>query len=180
MAKGIKGITVEINGNTAPLDKALKSVNSTAKSLQSELNAVEKGLKLDPNNITLTAQKSQILKEEIAATKEKLDALKAAQAQVKGEPEKKISFSELAVRANPLRGAVKPGTEPGLEATAYFGPATGATANGVHGVILEIDPETLQVLIKKYVVVHDCGKVVNPMIVEGQMHGGVLQGIGNA
>ncbi len=85
MAKGIKGITVEINGNTAPLDKALKNVNSTAKSLQSELTAVEKALKLDPNNITLTAQKSQILKEEIAATKEKLDALKAAQAQVNAQ-----------------------------------------------------------------------------------------------
>lgn len=85
MSKGIKGITVEINGNTAPLDKALKSVNSTAKGLQSELTAVEKALKLDPQNITLTAQKSQILKEEIAATKEKLDALKAAQAQVKAQ-----------------------------------------------------------------------------------------------
>lgn len=85
MAKGIKGITVEINGNTAPLDKALKNVNSTAKSLQSELTAVEKALKLDPNNITLTAQKSQLLKEEITATKEKLDALKAAQAQVKAQ-----------------------------------------------------------------------------------------------
>ncbi|HAL73537.1 MAG TPA: hypothetical protein DCM45_00420 [Clostridiales bacterium] len=85
MSKGIRGITVEINGNTAPLDKALKNVNSTAKSLQSELTAVEKALKLDPNNITLTAQKSQILKEEIAATKEKLDALKAAQAQVKAQ-----------------------------------------------------------------------------------------------
>lgn len=85
MAKGIKGITVEINGNTAPLDKALKSVNSTAKSLQSELKLVEKGLKLDPNNITLTAQKSQLLKEEIAATKEKLDALKKAQSQVKAQ-----------------------------------------------------------------------------------------------
>ena len=85
MAKGIKGITVEINGNTAPLDKALKSVNSSAKDLQSELTAVEKALKLDPNNITLTAQKSQLLKEEIVAVKEKLDALKAAQAQVKAQ-----------------------------------------------------------------------------------------------
>jgi phage-related protein len=85
MSKGIRGITVEINGNTAPLDKALKSVNSTAKGLQSELKQVEKALKLDPNNITLTAQKSQLLKEEIAATKEKLDALKKAQAQVKAQ-----------------------------------------------------------------------------------------------
>lgn len=85
MSKGIKGITVEINGNTAPLDKALKSVNSTAKELQGELTAVEKALKLDPNNLTLTAQKGQILKDEIAAVKEKLEALKASQAQVKAQ-----------------------------------------------------------------------------------------------
>ncbi|NUM34172.1 MAG: xanthine dehydrogenase family protein molybdopterin-binding subunit [Candidatus Brocadiae bacterium] len=99
---------------------------------------------------------------------------------VKGMPEKKITLGELAVKANPLRGAVKPGTVPGLEATAYFGPATGATSNGVHAAILEVNPKTLRVDILKYVVVHDCGKIVNPMVVEGQIHGGVAQGIGNA
>jgi CO/xanthine dehydrogenase Mo-binding subunit len=46
--------------------------------------------------------------------------------------------------------------------------------------IIEVDPETMLVKIKKYVVVHDCGKMINPMIVEGQVHGGVAQGIGNA
>ncbi len=99
---------------------------------------------------------------------------------VKGAPEHKISLAELAVRANPLRGAVKPGTEPGLEATMYFGPERGATASGVHACIVEVDPETCQVKILKYVVVHDCGKVINPLILEGQIHGGVAQGIGNA
>lgn len=85
MAKGIKGITVEINGNTAPLDKALKGVNNTARELQGELGQVEKALKLDPQNLTLTAQKGQILKEEITAVKEKLEALKGAQAEVKSQ-----------------------------------------------------------------------------------------------
>ncbi|RME01487.1 MAG: xanthine dehydrogenase family protein molybdopterin-binding subunit, partial [Calditrichaeota bacterium] len=99
---------------------------------------------------------------------------------VKGVPQKAIELGDLAVRANPLRGAVKPGTEPGLEATAYFGPERGATANGVHAMILEIDPDTFQIQIRKYVVVHDCGRVINPMILEGQIHGGVAQGIGNA
>ena len=90
---------------------------------------------------------------------------------VRGVPGKAIPLGELAVRANPLRGAVKPGTEPGLEATAYFGPERGATASGVHALLVEV---------KKYVVVHDCGRVINPMILEGQIHGGVAQGLGNA
>ena len=97
-----------------------------------------------------------------------------------GIPEKFIRLGELAQRANPMRGAVKPGTEPGLESTQYFGPPSGATANGVHAMIVEIDPLTFELKILKYVVVHDCGTVINPMILAGQIHGGVAQGIGNA
>ncbi|MEK7441943.1 MAG: molybdopterin cofactor-binding domain-containing protein, partial [Chloroflexota bacterium] len=99
---------------------------------------------------------------------------------VKGQPDSSITLGDLAAKANPMRGAVKPGIEPGLEATAYFGPSSGTTASGVHAMILEVDPETMLVKINKYVVVHDCGKMINPMIVEGQVHGGVAQGIGNA
>jgi aerobic carbon-monoxide dehydrogenase large subunit len=91
-----------------------------------------------------------------------------------------IGLGDLAKRANPLRGAVEPGTEPGLEATRYFGPRTGTTASGAHAVIVEVDPETMMLEIKRYVVVHDCGTIINPMIVDGQIHGGVAQGIGNA
>ncbi len=99
---------------------------------------------------------------------------------VMGVPQKTISLGELAGKANPLRGAVKPGTEPGLEATNYFGPERGATASGIHAMIVEVDPETMQIKIQKYLVVHDCGKVINPLILDGQIHGGVAQGIGNA
>lgn len=106
--------------------------------------------------------------------------LAGGQARVMGSPERAISLGELAKLANPMRGAVKPGSEPGLEATAYFGPFRGATASGCHAMILELDPETMQIDIKKYVVVHDCGRVLNPLIVDGQVHGGVAQGIGNA
>jgi carbon-monoxide dehydrogenase large subunit len=102
------------------------------------------------------------------------------QVRVKGVPQKTISLGELAGKANPTRGAVKPGTEPGLEATNYFGPERGATASGIHAMILEVDPETMQIKIQKYLVVHDCGKVINPLILDGQIHGGVAQGIGNA
>jgi CO/xanthine dehydrogenase Mo-binding subunit len=102
------------------------------------------------------------------------------EARVRGAPDICIGLGELAARANPLRGAVKPGTEPGLEAVSYFGPASGTTANGVHAMIVEVDEATSQVEILRYVVVHDCGTVINPMIVDGQIHGGVALGIGNA
>jgi len=91
-----------------------------------------------------------------------------------------MSLAELASKANPLRGAVRPGTEPGLEATAYFGPDRGSTASGVHACIVEADPETAMVKVLRYVVVHDCGQMINPLLVEGQIHGGVAHGIGNA
>ena len=99
---------------------------------------------------------------------------------IAGVPGRSIALGELAVLANPMRGAVAAGTEPGLEATSYFGPESGATSSGVHAMIVEVDPETMIPEILKYVVVHDCGTIVNPLIVEGQVHGGVAQGIGNA
>lgn len=92
----------------------------------------------------------------------------------------RVSFGDLARAANPTRGAVKPGTEPGLEATRYFGPKTGATASGGHGMIVEVDPDTMAIDIKKYVIQHDCGVVVNPLVVDGQLHGGTAQGIGQS
>jgi CO/xanthine dehydrogenase Mo-binding subunit len=101
-------------------------------------------------------------------------------ARVTADPSRSIALGELARLANPMRGAVKPGTEPGLEATRYFGPYRGATASGCHAMILEIDRETLQIEVRKYVVVHDCGRVLNPLLVDGQVHGGVAQGLGNA
>jgi carbon-monoxide dehydrogenase large subunit len=95
-------------------------------------------------------------------------------------PYRAIELGELARRSNPLRGAVRPGSEPGLEATEYYGPDRGATSSGAHAMIVEVDPETLQIYIPQYVVVHDCGTVINPLILEGQVHGGVAQGIGNS
>ena len=87
MANRIKGITVEIGGDTTGLEKALKSVNSTIKTTQSQLKDVERLLKLDPSNTELLAQKQRLLKDAIGATKEKLDALKTAQEQAKQQLE---------------------------------------------------------------------------------------------
>ncbi len=106
--------------------------------------------------------------------------LAAGRVTVTGDPSRTFTLAELAARANPLRGAVQPGSEPGLESTAYFGPDRGSTASGVHALLLEVDPDTAMVSLKRYIVVHDCGTMINPLLVEGQIHGGVAHGIGNA
>ena len=87
MANRIKGITVEIGGDTTGLDKALKGVNSTIKTTQSSLKDVNKLLKLDPANTNLVTQKQKLLKDAVNATKEKLEALKTAQEQAREQLE---------------------------------------------------------------------------------------------
>lgn len=87
MASRIKGITVEIGGDTTGLDKALKSVNSSIKTTQSGLRDVNRLLKLDPSNTELLSQKQKMLKDAVSVTKEKLDALKTAQEQAKAQLE---------------------------------------------------------------------------------------------
>ena len=87
MASRIKGITVEIGGDTTGLEKALKNVNSTIKSTQSELKDVERLLKLDPSNTELLTQKQKLLKDAISSTSEKLETLKEAQKQAKEQLE---------------------------------------------------------------------------------------------
>lgn len=81
MATGIKGITIDIGGNTAPLNKALADVNKTSRNLQNELKQVDKLLKLDPKNTELLVQKQKLLSEAIGNTKEKLETLKEAEKQ---------------------------------------------------------------------------------------------------
>ncbi|HEX6255196.1 MAG TPA: aerobic carbon-monoxide dehydrogenase large subunit [Euzebyales bacterium] len=120
---------------------------------------------------------------------------------VKGSPEERIPLNQVAVLSNPLRYSfskaaqaatqfslpadpddppVRDGEEPGLEAKAYYSPPRSTFANGMHAVIVEVDPETADVSVLDYAVVHDCGNLINPRIVEGQIHGGVAQGIGGA
>lgn len=88
MASRIKGITIEIGGDTTGLDKALKGVNGTIRTTQNSLRDVNKLLKLDPKNTTLLSQKQKLLKESIGATKEKLEGLKEAQRQAKEQLER--------------------------------------------------------------------------------------------
>ncbi|MGY2067128.1 aerobic carbon-monoxide dehydrogenase large subunit [Blastococcus sp. SYSU DS0619] len=121
--------------------------------------------------------------------------------QVKGVPGTSIPLRTVAVLSNPLRYAfdeaarqatqfagpgddskppVAPGDAPGLEHRDYYSPIRSTFASGAHAAIVEIDPATWEIDVVKYAVVHDCGNVVNPMIVEGQVHGGVAQGVGGA
>lgn len=98
---------------------------------------------------------------------------------VRGAPSRSILLSEVATAANPLRGTIPPEWEgPGLEATRYFAPPRGSFAGGAHAAIIEVDPDTGAVRIHRYVVVHDCGTVINPLILDGQIRGGVAQGVG--
>lgn len=99
---------------------------------------------------------------------------------VAASPDKKIGIGDLASKANPMRGTFPPGAEPGLEAVAYYGPPYGATGSGAMAMIVDVDPETIKVKIDRLVMVHDVGTPINPMVVEGQVHGGIQMGIGNA
>lgn len=100
---------------------------------------------------------------------------------VRGMPSRKVTIREVALWAHrPAAGALPEGLDPGLEATQYYDPPPATFANGAHLAVVEVDVETGQVEVLQYVVVEDCGKMVNPMIVEGQVHGAVAQGIGNA
>jgi len=92
---------------------------------------------------------------------------------------KSVSFKEIAAAA--YRGIVIPAqSEPGLLATHFWEPPNFTFPFGAHLVVTEVNPETGDVAIKRYIAVDDCGNILNPLIVEGQVHGGVAQGIGQA
>jgi carbon-monoxide dehydrogenase large subunit len=100
---------------------------------------------------------------------------------VRGVPEMKKSLREVAVRSIGMPGfSMVGGLSPGLENTAYFQPDQSTYSNGTHVCEVEVDVETGAVKILRYVVLHDCGHVINPMVVEGQVVGGVAHGVGNA
>lgn len=98
---------------------------------------------------------------------------------VRGSPEQRKGFAELALMAN-LAWNMPAGLEPGLEATASFDPPNFVYPFGTHICAVEVDVETGVVKILRYLAVDDCGPLINPMIVEGQVHGGVIQGISEA
>ncbi len=157
------------------------------------------------NAIHLAARKVREKALRIASEALEVDAedleLADGKVRVKGSPDTSIDLNVVATMSNPLRYAfdeaariatqftqpgdpnappVAEGEAPGLEATDYYSPIHSTFANGMHAVEVEVDPDTSDVRIGRYAVVHDCGTLVNPRIVEGQIFGGVAQGVGGA
>ena len=100
---------------------------------------------------------------------------------IKGVPGIEVSFSQISHAVAGTPGYALPeGMTPGLEAESSFQPDNVAYANGAHAAEVEIDPETGAIQILRFVVVHDSGRLINPMIVDGQVQGGVTNGLGNA
>jgi CO/xanthine dehydrogenase Mo-binding subunit len=120
---------------------------------------------------------------------------------VRGAPERSLTLKQVAMAANPLRYAFDPEVAelaafapprpasgpllpsddgPGLEATSWFSPPRATWASGAHAAVVEVDPATGQVTFLRYAAVHDCGTVINPMVVDGQVMGGVAQGVAGA
>ena len=99
---------------------------------------------------------------------------------VRGSPERGVTWAEVA-RAAYLPGPGLPADiEPGLEAAATYDPPPAAFSNGVHAAMVEVDQETGQVSVLRYAIAEDCGRLINPAIVDGQIHGGLAQGLGEA
>ena len=96
---------------------------------------------------------------------------------VKGSPDEHKTIQDIALMAN-LAWDMPEGMEPGLEASAFYDPPNFTFPFGTHIAVVELDPTTGHIELKKYVAVDDCGVQINPMIVEGQVHGGVVQGTG--
>jgi len=98
---------------------------------------------------------------------------------VKGSPARALTFAEIAKAAHTAH-KLPPDVEPGLESQSVFDPSNFTYPFGVHVAVVEVDPDTGGVVIQKYLAVDDVGKVINPMLVDGQVHGGVAMGIGQA
>ncbi len=98
---------------------------------------------------------------------------------LKSDPGKAIAFLDVVAAAYGFKANI-PGIEPGLEASSYYEPANCLFPFGAHVCVVEVDRDTGQVAIRRYVAVDDCGIQINPLLVEGQIHGGIAQGIAQA
>jgi carbon-monoxide dehydrogenase large subunit len=174
VASDVLGIPVEdidvVHGDTAigPMGMDTYGSRSTA---------------LDGNAVHISAMKVQEKAKKIAA-----HLLEAAEgdivyengkAFVKGTPSKAVTIQEIAVAAFQTNRLPK-GMEGGLEATTFFDPTNFVWPFGAHIALVEVDGETGATRILRYVAVDDCGTRINPMVVDGQLHGGIAQGIGQA
>ncbi|HEY9287444.1 MAG TPA: xanthine dehydrogenase family protein molybdopterin-binding subunit [Candidatus Dormibacteraeota bacterium] len=174
VASDVLGIPVEdidvVHGDTAigPMGMDTYGSRSTA---------------LDGNAVHISAMKVQEKAKKIAA--HLLEAAEAdvvyenGKAFVKGSPSKSITIQEIAMAAFQTNRIPK-GMEGGLEATTFFDPTNFVWPFGCHIAVVEVDADTGATRVLRYVAVDDCGTRINPMVVDGQLHGGIAQGIGQA
>jgi carbon-monoxide dehydrogenase large subunit len=127
------------------------------------------------------AKKLKLLAADMMQAKPDDIELRDGFAYLRGDPSKRKHFHELAFKAAGMPGvSMAGGLSPGIEHTAYFTPDQSTYSNGTHVAEVEVDIETGEVTILRYIVMHDCGNVINPMVVKGQVEGGVAHGVGNA
>jgi carbon-monoxide dehydrogenase large subunit len=183
-----------------PLDKVTVTTGDSTQFRYGSGTYASRGLTVAGNAVGLAARAvrekaAQIAADLLEVSPDDLE-FENGNVSVKGAPGRSYSLAALSVASNPLRyaygevpklppeplprqgPALSPGREPGLEAICYYSPPHAAFASGCHAAIVEVDLDTGMVKILKYAVVHDCGIMVNPMVVEGQVYGGVAQGVG--
>jgi carbon-monoxide dehydrogenase large subunit len=168
---------------SVPLDKIVIEAGDTA--------AFPLGIGAIASRTAVTAGSSvhqaavEVRGKAIKAASEMLEAaehdlvLEDGAVRVAGAPGLSVPLGDIAFKLNGMSG-IPMGISPGLEATAYFNVPAATFANGTHLAEVEVDADTGRVTITRYVVGHDCGKLINPMLVDGQVRGGVVHGIGNA
>jgi len=101
------------------------------------------------------------------------------QFRVKGSPDKALSLADVATEAY-IPADLPEGDEPGLDETAFYDPDNFVWPFGAHACVVDVDPETGKVSIVRWIAVDDCGPAINPMLIEGQVHGGAVHAIGQA
>ena len=161
--------------------------------------AVTAGNAMHAAALKVAEKAKHVAAEQLEVDPEDLE-LAGGMVRVKGAPDRAVPLAAAAILANPLRYAFGGGAEiatqfqprprpgppladgeqPGLEATGFYSPAASAWASGCHAAYVRVDPQTNRLQILRYVVVHDCGRVINPLVLEGQIQGGVAQGLGGA
>src|SRR5207249_10465884 len=131
---------------------------------------------------------AEVRKKAIAVAADHLEAapedlaLEDGRITVRGAPARGLTLGDVAAIATaPRPGYALPGAmDPGLEASGYVHVPQSTYSSGAHATVVEVDVDTGAVRVLRYVAVDDCGTMINPMVVDGQIHGGVAHGIGNA
>jgi carbon-monoxide dehydrogenase large subunit len=167
----VRDITV-VTGDTATIPLGMGTFASRT--------AVNAGSSVHLAAIEVATQAKKIAAEMLEVAQEDLE-LRDGFVEVRGVSQMRKSLREIASSAVGMYGfSMKADRDPGLEFTSYFKPEQSTFANGTHVAEVEVDIETGHVRVTRVVVNHDCGRVINPMVVEGQVVGGVAHGIGNA